>query len=54
VPTDQRIRELCARVVRAEQGEEFNTAILELANAIELRVRQDEHDGKDPQKQQAD
>jgi hypothetical protein len=41
---DERIRELCARVVRTE-GPEFQFAIMELANAITLW--QSVNDGED-------
>ena len=35
MPTAQRIRELCLQVTEAH-GPEFETALLELANALEL------------------
>jgi hypothetical protein len=35
---DKRVRELCARVIRAE-GDAFEEAVLELANALEARAR---------------
>lgn len=34
---EKRLRELCARVLHAEEGSEFQNAVLELAKAMELR-----------------
>ena len=49
------IRELCARVVKAAPGAEFNIAVLELATAINLRLDVDrQHDKNAPHEEQAD
>jgi hypothetical protein len=46
--TNERIRELCARVVKT-RGAEFETAIVELANALELwQNNQNKEDGNRP------
>ena len=46
---DERIRQLCARLVRAS-GEDFQEVLLELANAVDLwysaKARDDEDGGR--------
>lgn len=44
MPTSQRIRQLCDRVVTA-QGEEFEKGVLELLNAIESHTQIQEMNG---------
>lgn len=43
MPSDEEIRSLCARVVKA-QGKDFDTAIADLQSAIEARLAA----GEDP------